>query len=396
MTTQSLRGMANNGPMHWRGDRTAGSAGGDPLDELAAFETFNVAFEGLIGREGGELAANQMNLFAQFALEITYPPNPIRNLDNSLRTDEQRGSNIFFDTSDRTDTVTHCEGCHETSRNQGFFDGGGDSTFEGLTQEFKVAHMRNDYQKIGMFGMPGDSFQGEQIRGYGYLHDGSVDTVERFVSSSVFSLNNQEEDDLEAFTMAFDTRLAPIVGQQVTLRSGSPSSVDDRVDLLIQRANTNFVMQGAGTVKECDLIVKGVVGGEARGWRLLTNGQFDPDRVGESTLSTNALRNLANTAGQELTFTCTPPGSGIRMGIDRDEDGALDRDEIDAGTDPTFAPSCGTGRNTVAADLLLGGVALIRRDDGCYDWPDRFAPRPEFRIDGDVATVRRDQRGHAA
>src|SRR5262249_57114922 len=32
MTTQSLRGMANNGPMHWRGDRAAGNdAGGDPL-----------------------------------------------------------------------------------------------------------------------------------------------------------------------------------------------------------------------------------------------------------------------------------------------------------------------------------------------------------------------------
>ena len=25
MTTQSLRGMANHGPMHWRGDRTGGN-----------------------------------------------------------------------------------------------------------------------------------------------------------------------------------------------------------------------------------------------------------------------------------------------------------------------------------------------------------------------------------
>ena len=34
MTTQSLRGMANDGPMHWRGDRTGGNdPGGDPLDE---------------------------------------------------------------------------------------------------------------------------------------------------------------------------------------------------------------------------------------------------------------------------------------------------------------------------------------------------------------------------
>jgi hypothetical protein len=35
MATQSLRGMANHGPMHWRGDRTGGNdPGGDPLDRV--------------------------------------------------------------------------------------------------------------------------------------------------------------------------------------------------------------------------------------------------------------------------------------------------------------------------------------------------------------------------
>ena len=29
-----------------------------------------------------------------------------------------------------------------------------------------------------------------------------------------------------------------------------------------------------------------------------------------------------------------PPGSGARIGVDRDDDGVLDRDELDAGTDP--------------------------------------------------------------
>jgi hypothetical protein len=30
---------------------------------------------------------------------------------------------------------------------------------------------------------------------------------------------------------------------------------------------------------------------------------------------------------QELTWTCVPPGSGVRLGIDRDEDGCLDGDD---------------------------------------------------------------------
>src|SRR5260221_352747 len=51
MPTQTLRGLANNGPMHWRGDRTGGNdAGGNALDENAAFLKFIVAFDGLLGR----------------------------------------------------------------------------------------------------------------------------------------------------------------------------------------------------------------------------------------------------------------------------------------------------------------------------------------------------------
>jgi hypothetical protein len=74
MTTQSLRGMANHGPMHWRGDRTGGNdVGGNALDEDAAFKKFNVAFAGLLGRSG-PLTAPQMQAFTNFILQVTYPP----------------------------------------------------------------------------------------------------------------------------------------------------------------------------------------------------------------------------------------------------------------------------------------------------------------------------------
>ena len=46
-----------------------------------------------------------------------------------------------------------------------------------------------------------------------------------------------------------------------------------------------------------------------------------------------ALRLLAR-AGRPVTFTCVPPGSGERIGVDRDGDGAWDGDERDARTDP--------------------------------------------------------------
>jgi hypothetical protein len=35
-----------------------------------------------------------------------------------------------------------------------------------------------------------------------------------------------------------------------------------------------------------------------------------------------------------LTYTCAPPGSGERIGIDRDLDGHVDGDERATGSDP--------------------------------------------------------------
>ena len=101
MTTQSLRGMANAGPMHWRGDRTGGNDAGSSLDEDAAFKKFNVAFGGLLGRSK-PLTGSEMQAFTDFILQATYPPNPIRGLDNSLTSDQQVGRNLFV-SSTKTD-----------------------------------------------------------------------------------------------------------------------------------------------------------------------------------------------------------------------------------------------------------------------------------------------------
>jgi MYXO-CTERM domain-containing protein len=303
--------------MHWRGDRTGGSDGGDPLDTNAAFNAFNVAFPGLVGRDEGELDAGDMQAFTDFALQITYPPNPIRRLDNSLRPEEQAGFDLYFGRI--TDTVANCEGCHKLDRELGFFGTGGGSTFEGETMEFKVAHLRNAYQKVGMFGMApspfftgaNTSFTGDQVRGSGFLHDGSVPTLTDFLSANVFNdVSDTDRDNLEAFIMAFETNLAPIVGQQVTLTSESEPDSQGRVDLLIERAGTPFIIPNEGTATECDLVVTGVVDGEATRWLHQGDGSFESEN---GSISESELLALAEVPDQPLTFTCAPPGSGLRM-----------------------------------------------------------------------------------
>jgi len=332
MTTQSLRGLANHGPMHWRGDRTEGNdPGGDPLSELGGFLKFNVAFGGLVGLgdpPNDQIPAADMLAFANFILDVTYPPNPVRALDNSLTASQASALALY--NGRVTDGVLNCNGCHALDQASGFFGGDGFSSIEGETQEFKIPHLRNAYQKVGMF----SSF-GPQVRGFGFLHDGSVDTLFTFLSSSVFSINDTEQAQLEPLILAFDATLAPIVGQQTTLTDTNGATVGPRIDLLIARANANFPLAGVGTVKECDLVVKGIVAGELRGALFNpSSGLFETDRAAESGLTDAQLRALAATAGQDLTYTCAPPGTGVRMALDRDEDGFFDRDELDAGSDP--------------------------------------------------------------
>src|SRR5262249_36500472 len=134
---------------------------------------------------------------------------------------------------------------------------------------------------------------------------------------------------------AFDTDLAPIVGQQITLTGTNSGVVGSQINLLIARAALN----------ECELVVKGNKSGVQRGWLRQANGAFKSDRAADAAPTDAQLRAQAATAGQALTHTCVPFGSGTRIGIDRDLDGCLDFDD-GAPADPTTCAASGTTTTT--------------------------------------------------
>lgn len=345
MVTQTLKGMSNSGAMHWRGDRSNGFFGVHADDAVLSFKNFAPAFEGLLGNptpmsEGG------MQVFADFMLQVQLQPNPVRNLDNSLTTAQKRGFDFYFGDrpSDgilvpelgnlRNFVKSHnCNGCHTVDAAQGLYGTGKMQSFEGISQIVKVPQLRNMYAKVGRFGgaavpfatAPDTGHQGDQVRGFGFVHDGTVDLLAHFFTVRVFqpTLNsgfplinpNQTRRDVSDFMHAMDSDLAPIVGQQVTLSAdaGQRLAAWPRIDLLIQRAKTPFVSKMlGGQVTECDLVAHTVETGLRRGFWFDASANAFVGSDG-SRRTDAALRSLANVAGQEVTYTCAPPGSGRRI-----------------------------------------------------------------------------------
>jgi len=107
----------------------------------------------------------------------------------------------------------------------------------------------------------------------------------------------------------------------VTLTDSNAAIAQPRIDLFVARSQVD------SPVPECDLVVKGVVAGSARGWVMARTAEFQSDRAAEPTIDRAGLEALITGPGQYLTFMCTPWGSGTRIGIDRDLDGILDGDE---------------------------------------------------------------------
>jgi hypothetical protein len=218
----------------------------------------------------------------------------------------------------------------------GQFGTGTNASFEGIDQIFKVPQLRNMYDKVGMFGMAPTHFfedstngpQGPQVRGFGFTNEGSVDTMDRFFHALVF---NQPElltgfpaldpeptrQQVEQYMLAFDSDLAPIVGQQVTVNSANLAGATPRVALIQQLAGTPFTSKIlGGKVTECDLVATYVYQGA--GVRLLYNpptGVYVGYVNGSPAFSVqpSQLFEFSQTAGQEVTFTAVPPGSGLRI-----------------------------------------------------------------------------------
>jgi YVTN family beta-propeller protein len=325
MLTQTMRGIAGHGALHWRGDRTAGNdPGGNPMDTEGAMHKFNGAFVSLMGRKE-VLTHEEMQQLTDFSLQIMPPPNPIRALDDSL-TPMQAAGEEFYKTARSVPGGVTCAYCHPVNRDRNQYGTTGLITNVIGGRPFKIPSHRNTYERAGMFGRaPSRSLpkngahMGPQIRGYGFTHDGGADTVIRFATYPAFRYEDPDRQrrEIEQYLFAFEANLKPIVGQQITVNEINIEQTADRVDLLTERALTG----------DAELVANGVIDGESRGYLMRSDGEFISDRSLEPALKKQELLNLANLPGNFLTLTATPVGTGPRIALDRDLNGVRNSDQ---------------------------------------------------------------------
>ncbi len=382
MVTQTLQDIIGKEPFHWRGDK-------DGLEE------FNGAFKTLNG-DDEQLSGLEMQELEDFLATLRFPPNPFRNPDNTLPTDValpgQVSTGRFFPVGlargaplANGNAVTGrdlyvnglagvtgaCTRCHTlptgTSADLTFVGGAFTALPPGSLGErhlfllgpgrtpettVKPAQLRNLYERTGF-----DVIQNVSRSGFGFTHDGSVDSMSTFLYEVITNTqSDQEVSDLMAFLLAFsgsgpdlptgsldpadDHPLGPTsldthagVGLQLTVHAGN------RLDPSV--VNQLIFLQGLADVGEIGLVAKGRQLALQRGWEYVGGGVLQSDRKLETT-TLNALR-LAAGLGSEVTFTAVVEGTQRRIGIDRDLDACPDRDELDAGFDPADPASTPAG-----------------------------------------------------
>jgi DNA-binding beta-propeller fold protein YncE len=310
MTTQTLQDIIGHEPFHWRGDR-------------GGIEDFNPTFKDLQGADE-ELTAVEMAELKAFLATITYPPNPLRNPDNSLPTSlplpgqralghgtlpagaplpngNAQAGLLSFQQNGR------CSLCHSLPTGLGSHQRFTNNFFQTLPSgtngaahvalvgaersaglPFKIASLRSLRDKMG-FDRSGPNGRS----GFGLMHEGGVDSLPRFLNDGFNLTADQDVANVIAFLLAFtgsdlpagttnNVNLPPglpsrdmpaAVGRQVTITT--PASLSRLTDM-IRLANSP-----TGRV---DLIVHAASNGIPQGWvfnRATFN--FTPDLAGDPT-----------------------------------------------------------------------------------------------------------------
>ncbi len=344
LITQTLVGIADLLPYHWRGER------GDLID-------FNPAFDGLLGGAPLDVSpGGAFEAFQAFVFSLQQPANPnedprrLVNAELGFDTpdgvhhaaDAILGQGVFFDLN--SDVIGSCNFCHTLptgTNNDVVLDDPG--LADAYRNHKEVASFngiwRKDSPTLETVVYADGSSEERPTIGSALTSAGLIDSLKEFIDIPLFTINPTQRANVTAFVAQVDSGLAPAVHRAWLLETEDAHTTYGmlRGYLLTQAKARNVDIAVFGTVD---------LGRGVRDLRWTWDRSIQRFRAEDSTLATQPLeffyeRALAGMG--RFTFLGLPVGMAERFAIDSDEDELPNLDEITWGTDPYLADSDGDG-----------------------------------------------------
>jgi len=336
MVTQSLLGIADTFPYHWRGENN--------LDH------FNGAFVELLGQSKAldEAPGGELDEFEAFVFSLQPPANPRQHVDRVLDGAAARiGQDLFVNKPNVLGQFT-CANCHAMpsgtngERLPDFF------APISSTSTLDVAHLRQLRHKdqasasvvmpAGFLGA-GAAFPRAR-NGFGIAHQGDRFDLADFLSAG-FNLTPAEQQQVVAFVRQFDQGIAPAAHRTyaMTLANVAAASQDVQNVLLVQAAPAKRWIDVA------------VIGYEPVGAATVdlrwaydpTNGLFSSHDASQPPRPLSTFTQKVTNGGASYVFVGLPPGNARRFALDPDNDDLIDAQEATAGTAPRSRDTDGDG-----------------------------------------------------
>ncbi|MDP0490173.1 MAG: cytochrome c peroxidase [Verrucomicrobiota bacterium JB023] len=311
LVTQTLIGIHEQTPLHWRGDKDS-------------IQSFNSTFVNLLG--GALLADDDMDRVAAYLETLRHHPNPNLNLDRSLPATLQ-GGDPTAGISVYTLFDNHCAECHRLP--SGSSNNHDIPSAVGSDQALKDPPLRTTFHRMDLDTTPG----GESRSGFGMLSDGSGSVTDLPIGHDYFlhilddisrpaAKRAQEKLDLTAFLLCFDTGTAPVVGHTLALTPASTPDTEERASLTILEAQA--VAPAATVEPAAGLVLRGIFRGEPVAFQYRpADGTYRSTSLAGANLTFEEIHSQMLT-GDLLLASGVPYGTSSRFSIDRDQDESMD------------------------------------------------------------------------
>ncbi len=335
MQTQDLRSLRGVPGYHWRGEQ-------EDLD------AFNDAFVGLL--QGTKLSESDFAKMKEYIFNTVYPANPFQQMNRNLSgvgTNEKAKAGLDVFLHDQTDGNLMCVSCHAipTGTDAGQTDG----QIQFLDQNtpiggapdvvIKTAQLRGMWTKTPDLAVWENAVLNPPLSlaamtGVGFFHSGANDSSDDFLTTFFSGVGATKQAQLQNLMDEWDSGVPPAAHWMEILDVNNPTAGS----FPVAQANGGHI----------DVAVRGWVfngvSWDAYGLVYDPNTQLftvDDSVFGAVTLAT--LQSTVAAGAARWLIMGVPLGSGSRIGVDRDRDGVLNRDEVAGGTDPVNPDTDGDG-----------------------------------------------------